>query len=69
MDAPGERRALLEQIVDMVGVRVSATREAHNREGHEMFSVDAVIAEETRIFDLVDAADNRAAGCAHRGPG
>ena len=25
-----------------------------------MFTVDAVIAEETRIFDLVDAADNRA---------
>jgi len=44
----------------MVGVRVSATREAHHREGHEMFSVDALIAEETRIFDLVDAADNRA---------
>jgi len=60
VDAPGEPRALLEQIVDMVGVRVSATREAHHREGHEMFSVDALIAEETRIFDLVDAADNRA---------
>ena len=41
-------------------MRVSAPREAHHREGHEMFTVDAVIAEEERIFDMVDAADNRA---------
>jgi conjugative relaxase-like TrwC/TraI family protein len=60
VDAPGDARTLIEQIVDMVGVRVSAPREAHHREGHELFTVDAVIAEETRIFDLVDAADNRA---------
>jgi conjugative relaxase-like TrwC/TraI family protein len=60
VDAPGDPRALIEQIVDMVGVRVSATRQAHHREGHEMFTVDAVIAEETRIFDMVDAVDTRA---------
>ena len=60
VDAPGDPRALIEQIVDEVGVRVSAPREAHHREGHEMFTVDAVIAEEERIFDMVDAADNRA---------
>jgi TrwC relaxase len=55
VDAPGDPRALIEQIVDTVGIRVSAPREAHHREGHEMFTVDAVIAEETRILDLVDA--------------
>jgi conjugative relaxase-like TrwC/TraI family protein len=60
VDAPGDPRALIEQIVDMVGVRVSAPREAHHREGHERFTVDAVIAEETRILDMVDAADPRA---------
>ena len=60
VDAPGDPRALIEQIVDAVGVRVSATREAHHREGHEMFTVDAVIAEEQRIFEMVDAADARA---------
>jgi conjugative relaxase-like TrwC/TraI family protein len=60
VDAPGDPRALIEQIVDMVGVRVSAPREAHHREGHELFTVDAVIAEETRIFDMIDAVDNRA---------
>ena len=60
VDAPGDPRALIEQIVDVVGVRVSAPREAHHREGHELFTVDAVIAEEQRIFDLVDAVDARA---------
>ena len=60
VDAPGDPRVLIEQITDMVGVRISATREAHHREGHEMFTVDAVIAEETRIFDMVDETDNRA---------
>jgi len=60
VDAPGDPRALIEQITDMVGVRISATRDAHHREGHELFTVDAVIAEETRIFDMVDAVDNRA---------
>ncbi len=58
--APGDPRALIEQIVDTVGVRVSAARDAHHREGHEMFTVDAVIAEEERVFALVDTADTRA---------
>ena len=60
VDAPGDPRALIEQITDMVGVRISAIRDAHHREGHEMFTVDAVIAEETRIFDMVDETDTRA---------
>jgi len=60
VDAPGDPRALIEQIVDMVGLRVSAPREAYHREGHELFTLDAVIAEETRIFHLIDAVDNRA---------
>jgi conjugative relaxase-like TrwC/TraI family protein len=60
VDAPGDPRALIEQITDMVGMRISAPREAHHREGHELFTVDAVIAEETRIFDMIDTVDNRA---------
>ncbi|MGO8941532.1 MAG: MobF family relaxase [Mycobacterium sp.] len=60
VDAPGDPRDLIEQLVDMVGVRISAARQAHHREGHELFTVEAVIAEEQRIFDLVDAADARA---------
>jgi conjugative relaxase-like TrwC/TraI family protein len=60
VDAPADPRALIEQIVDIVGVRVSAPRDAHHREGHELFTVDAVIAEEQRIFDMIDEADTRA---------
>jgi conjugative relaxase-like TrwC/TraI family protein len=60
VDVPGDPRALIEQIVDTVAVRVSAPREAHHREGHDMFTVDAVIAEEQRIFDMIDEADTRA---------
>ncbi|KPN46502.1 MobF family relaxase [Mycobacterium intracellulare] len=59
VDAPGDPRALIEQIVDVVGVRMTPTRDAHHREGHERFTVDAVIAEEQRIFEMVDAADAR----------
>jgi conjugative relaxase-like TrwC/TraI family protein len=60
VNAPGDPRELIEQLVDLVGVRVSAAREAHHREGHELFTVEAVIAEEQRIFDMVDETDTRA---------
>jgi hypothetical protein len=40
-------------------MRVTATREAHHREGHELFTVDAVMAEEERIFGMIDESDNR----------
>jgi AAA domain len=59
VDAPGDPRALIEQIVDEVSVRISAPREAHHREGHEKFTVDAIIAEEERVLGMVDEADNR----------
>jgi conjugative relaxase-like TrwC/TraI family protein len=59
VDAPGDPRALIERIVDEVSVRISAPREAHHREGHEMFTVDAIITEEERVFGMVDEADNR----------
>lgn len=59
VDAPGAPRELIEQIVDAVGVRVSAPRLAHEREGHEKYSLNVVVAEEARIFSLVDEADTR----------
>ncbi|GAB4995171.1 MobF family relaxase [Mycobacterium avium subsp. hominissuis] len=59
VDAPGDPRGVIEKIVDMVAVRVSATREGHHREGHERFTVDAVIAEEERVFDMIDEEDAR----------
>jgi hypothetical protein len=54
-DAPEHPRHLIEKIVDAVSLRVTATRQAHHREGHELFTVDAVIAEEERIYDAPPA--------------
>jgi conjugative relaxase-like TrwC/TraI family protein len=60
VDAPGDPRILIEDIVDVVSVRVSAQRAPHHREGHEKFTIDAVIAEEERVFEMVDAAADHA---------
>ncbi|AGB26838.1 TrwC relaxase (plasmid) [Mycobacterium sp. JS623] len=56
IDAPGDPRALIEELVEAVSVRISAPRAAHRREGHERFTIDAVIAEEQRVLDMADAA-------------
>ncbi|MEB3035143.1 MobF family relaxase [[Mycobacterium] nativiensis] len=58
-DAPGSPRELIEKIVDTVGIRVSAQRERHHREGHEHYTVDAIIREEERIFEMIDEQDAR----------
>jgi conjugative relaxase-like TrwC/TraI family protein len=60
VDAPGDPRSLIEDIVDVVSVRVSAERAPHHREGYERFTIDAVIAEEERVFEIVDAAADHA---------
>ncbi|KMO71916.1 MobF family relaxase [Mycolicibacterium obuense] len=57
--AVGEPRALIEAFVDDIGVRISAPREAHHREGHQKYTVDAIMLEESRILDMVDTSDNR----------
>jgi conjugative relaxase-like TrwC/TraI family protein len=59
VDAPEHPRRLIEKIVDAVSLRVTAARQAHHREGHERFTVDAVIAEEQRIYDMIDETDTR----------
>jgi ATP-dependent exoDNAse (exonuclease V) alpha subunit len=53
-------RELLESAVDQVAVRLTATRAAHQREGHELFTLDAILREEAAVLDLVDAQSNRA---------
>lgn len=58
-DAPGSPRELIEKIVDTVAIRVSAQRERHHREGHEHYTVDAIIREEERIFEMIDEQDTR----------
>jgi conjugative relaxase-like TrwC/TraI family protein len=58
VDLRGDPRTLIENAVNTVGVRVSAPRQAHEREGHEKYTLDLIIAEEERVLSLVDASDN-----------
>jgi len=41
-------------------VVLSAPRAAHQREGHERFTLDRILAEEMAVLDLVDVRDDRA---------
>jgi conjugative relaxase-like TrwC/TraI family protein len=58
VDTTGEPLPLVEELVDRVGLRITAPRAAHEREGHEKFTLTAIIKEEEQILDLVDARDN-----------
>jgi conjugative relaxase-like TrwC/TraI family protein len=53
-------RQLMESAVDEVAVRLTAPRAAHQREGHERFTLGAILAEEAAVLDLVDARNDRA---------
>ncbi len=57
----GMPRQVIEACVDAVGMRLTGPRLAHQREGTERFSVDQILVEEKRVFDLVDASSMRAA--------
>jgi AAA domain/TrwC relaxase len=60
VDTEQSPRQMLEAAVDEIGVRLTAPRHAHQREGHERFTLDRILAEEMAVMDLVDARDNRA---------
>jgi hypothetical protein len=60
VDAERTPRELVEAAVDQISVRLTAPRAAHQREGHERFTLDAILHEETAVLDLVDARDDRA---------
>jgi hypothetical protein len=60
IDTERTPRELVEAAVDQIGVRLTAPRAAHQREGHERFTLDAILAEERAVLDLVDARENRA---------
>nr|WP_221220240.1 MobF family relaxase [Mycolicibacterium sp. BK634] len=53
-------RAAVEAAVDALGMRLSAPRAAHQREGHERFTLARILAEEAAVLDLVDAQNPRA---------
>ena len=60
VDTERTPRELVEAAVDEIGLRLTAPRAAHQREGHERFTLDAILAEEAAVLDLVDARDDRA---------
>jgi conjugative relaxase-like TrwC/TraI family protein len=62
VDVEGETRTprqLIEAAVDEIGMRLTAPRAAHQREGHERFTLDRILAEEALLLDHVDARDER----------
>jgi conjugative relaxase-like TrwC/TraI family protein len=59
IDTDRTPRELVEFAIDEIGVRLTAPRAAHQREGHERFTLDAILEEEAAVLDLVDARDDR----------
>jgi hypothetical protein len=59
VDTEESPRAVVERAVDEIGMRLTAPRAAHQREGHERFTLDRILAEEMAVLDLVDAHDRR----------
>ncbi len=60
VDSEHSPRQMVESAVDAVSVRLSAPRAAHQREGHERFTLDAILEEEAAVLELVDARNERA---------
>jgi len=60
VDTERTPRELVETAVDEIAVRLTAPRAAHQREGHERFTLDAILEEEAAVLDLVDARNDRA---------
>ncbi|MCB1410055.1 MAG: AAA family ATPase, partial [Rhodobacteraceae bacterium] len=54
-------RAVLESLADAVGMRITAERAPHEREGHDRFTAAAIIAEEHALYELIGGRDQRAA--------
>lgn len=57
--APVGPRDLLEAMAERLAVRINQPRQAHEREGHDRFTVAPVLAEEAAIVELMGARDPR----------
>jgi hypothetical protein len=49
-------REVVEAAVEEVGMRLTAPRARHQREGRERFTLDRILAEEVTVMDLADSA-------------
>lgn len=62
-ESPGEGRdvrARIEDLAARVGLRITAPRAAHEREGHEKYTLTAILKEEMRVLEAAGATDARA---------
>jgi conjugative relaxase-like TrwC/TraI family protein len=60
VDTAQSPRRLIEESVDTVGIRLTRPRLAHEREGHEKYTLDLILAEEFDVLRMCDARDVRA---------
>jgi hypothetical protein len=60
VDSERAPRELVDAAADEVYIRLTGPRATHQREGHERFTLDRILAEEQAVLDLVDVRDNRA---------
>ncbi len=61
IDTARSPRELIEESVDTVAMRLTRLRLAHEREGHERFTLDRILAEEVDVLQMCDARDVRGA--------
>ena len=59
VDGGQSPRVAVEAAVDALGMRLTAPRAAHEREGHERFTLARILAEEALVLDVVDAQNPR----------
>jgi ATP-dependent exoDNAse (exonuclease V) alpha subunit len=59
VDSDRSPREVVETAVDELGMRLTAPRQRHEREGHERFTLARILAEEMMVMDLADARDDR----------
>jgi conjugative relaxase-like TrwC/TraI family protein len=59
IDTQDSARQVVEAAVEEIGMRLTAPRAAHQREGHERFTLDVILAEEAVLLDMADARDPR----------
>jgi conjugative relaxase-like TrwC/TraI family protein len=59
--SPVPPQELLEAVVDHVGLQITEPRRAHEREGHNRYTVAPIIAEEAAVLALMGARNDRTA--------
>jgi conjugative relaxase-like TrwC/TraI family protein len=60
IDTEQSPRQLIEESVDTIAMRLTRPRRVHEREGHERFTLDRILAEEWDVLRMCDARDVRA---------